>query len=81
MDGFSELTAEQQAQVLNHAENFQGLPKSMNSSKGGKLPADWTQYRGEPLSPQYIDRSQALQTQLLEELQAMIDGFRGSPGG
>lgn len=66
--------------MLNHAKNFQGLPKSLNSSKGGKLPGDWTQALGQPLNPDYVNRNRATQPQLQNELQQMIDNFRNPAG-
>lgn len=80
LEGFDQLTAEQKAVVLNRLENIQGLPKTFNSSKGGQLPGDWQQYRGQPLNPNYINRNQELQPKLLKELQEMIDNFRNPTG-
>lgn len=37
MDGFEKLTIEQQLEVLNYEDNFVGLSKSANASKGAKL--------------------------------------------
>ena len=37
MDGFEKLTREQQLEVLNYEDNFVGLSKSANASKGPKL--------------------------------------------
>ncbi|WP_253957950.1 pre-toxin TG domain-containing protein [Metabacillus halosaccharovorans] len=41
MDGFSRLTREQQIEILNLKENFVGLGKSSNASKGANSWADW----------------------------------------
>ncbi len=75
LENFDKLTPEQQSAVLNSADNFQGLPKTFNSSKGGKMPGEWTEYKGQPLHPDYVNRNQSLQPQLLEQLQKMIDQF------
>nr|WP_247688820.1 hemagglutinin repeat-containing protein [Ralstonia pseudosolanacearum] len=52
--GFDQLTPAQQSALLNDPINTQGLPKSFNSSKGAKMPGDWTTYKGQPLDPGYI---------------------------
>ncbi|MBO2535359.1 T7SS effector LXG polymorphic toxin [Rummeliibacillus suwonensis] len=41
MDGFSRLTREQQIEILNLKDNFIGLGKSSNASKGDHSWADW----------------------------------------
>ncbi|MBF2598208.1 hypothetical protein [Listeria welshimeri] len=41
MDGFNRLTKEQQIEILNLRENFVGLGKSTNASKGVHSWADW----------------------------------------
>ena len=41
MDGFNKLTKEQQIEILNHKENFIGLGKSTNASKGAHSWSDW----------------------------------------
>lgn len=41
MPGFSELPYENQVKVLNHPENFMGLAKRTNDSKGSKSWAEW----------------------------------------
>jgi RHS repeat-associated protein len=73
--GFNLLTAEQQAAVLNNPVNFQGLPKTFNSSKGGMLPAEWSTYKGMQLDAGYIQRNQMLQQQIETTLQAQINAF------
>jgi filamentous hemagglutinin len=81
LDGFDQLTREQKAAVLNYADNFQGLPRTFNSSKGGTLPAEWSQYRGQPLDAAYVARNRALQPGLLERLEKMIEDYRKSNAG
>lgn len=41
--GFSQLSREQQVEVLNLKDNFIGLGKSTNASKGAK---NWTDWKG-----------------------------------
>lgn len=41
MDGFNRLTREQQIEILNLKDNFVGLGKSSNASKGAHSWADW----------------------------------------
>jgi RHS repeat-associated protein len=75
MLGFNGLTPSEASQVLNNPINFQGLPKSFNSSKGGKNPGDWTTYKGQPLDPNYIQRNQQLQNILQPALEQQILNF------
>jgi RHS repeat-associated protein len=56
MDGFSDLDEEDQLAVLNLKDNFWGISKTMNCSKGGKSidneeepEKSWTKYKGEDL--------------------------------
>ena len=42
MPGFDKLTQKQQLEILNLRDNFLGLGKATNSSKGAKSWADWT---------------------------------------
>jgi filamentous hemagglutinin len=75
MPGYDQITPDQQNEVLNNLANFQGLPKTFNSSKGGKSPSQWTTYKGQPLDPNYIQRNQALEPQLRQQLQQQINDF------
>ena len=45
MEGFSDLTFENQLKVLNNPENFVGLSETANTSKGSKTFAEWTEYK------------------------------------
>ncbi len=73
MPGFQKLTPEQQSAILNNLQNFQGLPKSFNPSKGSKI--DWTTYKGEPLDPTYARELAELQEIMRKAIQNQIDGF------
>ncbi len=44
MEGFDKLTRAQQEAVLNNPENFVGLSKTANTSKGSKSYAEWTRF-------------------------------------
>jgi uncharacterized Zn-binding protein involved in type VI secretion len=49
MEGFSQLTYENQLKVLNNPQNFVGLSTSANTSKGAKSFEEWTAYKeGKP---------------------------------
>ncbi|WP_395068028.1 hypothetical protein [Paraburkholderia silvatlantica] len=48
-EGFDLLTPAQQSELLNDPMNTQGLPGSFNSSKGAKIPGEWTTIRGNHL--------------------------------
>lgn len=73
LDGFDELTPEQQKKLLNddfNLGNLQPLTTSLNSSKGSKL--DWTTYRGEDLDPEYAEELQRIQLELEGLIQNQI---------
>ncbi|WP_244134044.1 hemagglutinin repeat-containing protein [Burkholderia gladioli] len=66
--GFDQLTPEQQSSLLNDPVNTQGLPGTFNSSKGAKMPGEWTTYKGQPLNPDYIANSAAQGEQIKQYL-------------
>jgi RHS repeat-associated protein len=70
MPGFNNLPPNYQSQVLNNPANIRGLPPTFNSSKGAQL--NWTTYKGQPLNPQYIQNTTALQVQQQQQLQQQI---------
>ncbi|MHA6912635.1 hemagglutinin repeat-containing protein [Ralstonia pseudosolanacearum] len=75
--GFDQLTPAQQSALLNDPINTQGLPKSFNSSKGAKMPGDWTTYKGQPLDPGYI-KSGAEQAEAIRSyITNRINSLRG----
>ncbi|SPE51123.1 hypothetical protein SBV1_1290004 [Verrucomicrobia bacterium] len=80
LPGFDQLTPDQQSAVLNNPANFQGLPKTFNSSKGGQFPAEWETYRGQPIDQNYIERNRQFQFQLQQMLQDQINAFLGQNG-
>jgi len=73
--GFDKLTPEQQSWLLNHPLNTQGLPGSLNSSKGAKMPGEWQTYKGEPLDPAYIsndaERAQFIKAFIQEQIRKL----------
>ncbi|WP_232458161.1 hemagglutinin repeat-containing protein [Burkholderia ubonensis] len=66
--GFDQLTPEQQSSLLNDPVNTQGLPGTFNSSKGAKMPGEWTTYKGQPLNPDYVATSAAQGEQIKQYL-------------
>lgn len=83
MDGFEKLTREQQLEVLNCEDNFVGLSKSANASKGAKTYEDWTFYKktGVPIDPAFRAEMIMKEKKLERLLQAMIDNFVKYNGG
>lgn len=86
MDGFADLTEEHQLEVLNFQDNFHGLSRSANASRGELSFRDWTTYQRRNIEVNPILREQMiLEEERLEEvLQGMIyDRLReqnASPG-
>ncbi|MDN7629713.1 hemagglutinin repeat-containing protein [Burkholderia cenocepacia] len=74
--GFDQLTPEQQSSLLNDPVNTQGLPGTFNSSKGAKMPGEWTTYKGQPLNPDYIENNAAqaevVKQYLTDKLNSML---------
>lgn len=76
MDGFKNLTRDQQIEVANLADNFWGLSKPMNASKGAKNPHEWLGHsqRG-PLSPGARDLLNNKYLDALAALRKKIDSY------
>ncbi len=74
--GFSDLSAADQSALLNDPLNTQGLPQSLNASKGAKMPGDWDSYKGQSLDPGYVaddaQRAVAVQRHLLEQIRLRL---------
>ena len=83
MDGFEKLTIEQQLEVLNYEDNFVGLSKSANASKGAKTYEDWTLYKktGVPIDSAFRAEMMMKEKKLERLLQGMIDNFVKYNGG
>lgn len=76
MDGFRDLTWEQMRDVVNLRENFWGLSKPINASKGDTSPFDYTGHSnvdkyGE-LTPEARDLLDSMGEEALEALQKKI---------
>ncbi|WP_320195583.1 DUF4150 domain-containing protein [Agrobacterium rosae] len=84
MDGFSRLTQENQLKVLNNPDNFTGLSRSANGSKGAKSFEEWTSYgsggNAVPVNPdlrnQMIDRSNSLRPALQNQINDLLESQR-----
>ena len=77
MEEFDKLSSEQQLSVLNFEENFIGLSKSANTSKGAKSYSDWTMYKktNTPINPIFREEMIRKEAILEGKLQSMIDNF------
>lgn len=75
MENFDKLSFADQVDVLNYEENFTGLSKPANASKGAKSYAEWEVYKKEniPISKEYRDRMSIKEANLEIKLQTMID--------
>ena len=77
MEGFEKLTLKQKLDVLNYEENFIGLSKTANTSKGSKSYREWTRYVKEniPISADFKSTMIAKERELEVVLQNLIDSF------
>ncbi|EGQ21510.1 hypothetical protein HMPREF9387_0911, partial [Streptococcus sanguinis SK340] len=77
MEGFDKLTREQQLEILNYEDNFVGLSKSANASKGSKTYEEWTTYvkEGIPINPEFREKMIAREKELEGIIQNMIDSY------
>ncbi|MCI1696866.1 DUF4280 domain-containing protein [Aneurinibacillus aneurinilyticus] len=78
MDGFGKLTEEQKLEVLNNPENFIGLSKSANTSKGSKSYEEWTHYKKDKpgqieVDPDFRNKMIKKERELERKLQQQID--------
>ncbi|GHO97436.1 hypothetical protein KSF_074840 [Reticulibacter mediterranei] len=73
---FDLLTPEQQSQVLNHPDNFQPLPRSLNSSKRDRTAEEWQNAFGQSFHPDYIRDAIKYEQAIKKQLTQMIDTFR-----
>lgn len=74
MDGFSDLSDANRRAILNDPENFHGLSRSANASRGDLSFEDWTEYKrtGTPINPALRQRMIAEQARLEQVLQQRI---------
>jgi hypothetical protein len=77
MEGFEKMTLKQKLDVLNYEENFIGLSKTANTSKGSKSYREWTRYVKEniPISADFKSTMIAKERELEVVLQNLIDSF------
>jgi len=75
MEGFDQLSFDQQVEVLNYKKNFVGLSKSANTSKGSKYFKDWVLYkkRNIEVDPKFREEMIPKEEKLEGELQELID--------
>lgn len=73
--GFSDLTPANQDIVTNLAENFHGLSRSANGSRGNKTFEEWTMHvkTGIPVTPELRQRMIAEEARMNEVIQRKID--------
>ena len=77
MENFEKLTYEEQLEVLNYKDNFIGLSKSANTSKGSKSYEEWIVYKKEniKIDEQFRNKMIKLEKELGGEIQELIDKF------
>ncbi|MGY0040401.1 hypothetical protein [Pedobacter sp. NJ-S-72] len=77
MEGFGELTKEQQLQVLNNPDNFIGLSESANCSKGSKTYQEWLRHKSKGIDVDPVFRNEMIQreAQIEGQLQQQIDNL------
>ncbi|MBK2003237.1 hypothetical protein JI641_09550 [Listeria ivanovii subsp. londoniensis] len=77
MEGFEKLTKSQQLEILNYEENFIGLSKSANTSKGSKTYAEWDTYVKEniPINFEFREEMILKEKELEGKIQQMIDNM------
>ena len=79
MENFDKLSTKNKLKVLNYEDNFTGLSRSANASKGAKSYSEWTTYKKDniPISQEYRKTMMAKEAELELILQGMIDGLVG----
>ncbi len=77
MEGFEKLTYEQQVALLNYRDNFTGLSKIANTSKGSKTYEEWVIYkkRNIEVDPTFRKKMMGIEKELQVKIQGLIDGF------
>jgi hypothetical protein len=75
LEGFDDLTPQQQEFLLNYPGNFEPLPKSWNSSKWNRLADDWAKNTpmGRQASKEYIDALRMRQQAFEEFAKSLIE--------
>ncbi|WP_252235316.1 hypothetical protein [Clostridium sp. CH2] len=77
MEGFEKLSYEQQLSILNYEENFIGLSKIANTSKGSKSYEEWILYKkgNIEVDPEFRQRMIRIERELEGRIQRLIDDF------
>ncbi|MCY6354740.1 hypothetical protein [Clostridium sp. ZS2-4] len=77
MEGFEKLSYEQQVNILNYKENFIGLSKVANTSKGSKTYEEWLLYKkgNIKVNPEFRERMIRIEKELQGQIQSLIDDF------
>lgn len=75
MDGFQQLSKDEQLYLLNHPDNFMGLSKAANASKGALDWEDFTSHKstGAPVDPKLQKTMIRESNELRVRFQGMID--------
>lgn len=77
MEGFEKLTLKQKLDVLNYEENFIGLSKTANTSKGSNSYSEWIRNVKENIliSADFKSAMISMERELEAVLQNLIDTF------
>jgi len=77
MNGFDKLSKADQVKVLNYENNFIGLSKTANTSKGAQSYSEWTEYKKMDMKvdPSFRQRMMQKENDMTIELQKYIDGL------
>ncbi len=77
MNGFDKLSEADQVKVLNYENNFVGLSKTANTSKGAQSFSDWTEYKKLDMQVDPTFRQTMIQKEqdMTVELQKYIDSL------
>ena len=77
MEGFEKLSYQQQVSILNYEENFIGLSKVANTSKGAKSYEEWMLYKkgNIKVNPEFRQRMIRIEKELEGQIQSLIDDF------
>ena len=84
MPGFSQLSRADQLDILNMSDNFVGLSRSANPSKGSQSFGEWLQHKGTgtPVSPalrnEYMMKEAELKRKLQEEIKRRLKAKKDS---
>lgn len=80
MEGFDTLSFDDQLRILNNPENFIGLTKTANTSKGSKSYSEWVLYQKENISVNAEFKARMIQEEKRLEgiLQKQIDDLNNA---